>query len=312
MKRHAPHVAIIGAGIGGLAAALRLAHGGARVTVLERHSAPGGKMRTLPTEAGPVDAGPTVLTLKHVFDALFADVGLRLEDHVTLHPEATLARHFWADGTVLDLMRDADESRANVAAVFGGQAAEEFTAFSERTARLYDTFEGSMIRGAAPSQLGLTLDVLRNPAMIRAMEPHRSLSKSLFRHFSDPRLAQLFARYATYVGGLPTASPALLGLIWQAESRGVWHVKGGMHKLAQAIASCARSFGAEFKFDCHVNRIEMQGGRASAIQTDTARLEVDAVLFNGDPMALRRARWGRALRLRSHKKPPHRAACQPA
>ena len=295
MTQAAPHVAIIGAGIGGLAAALRLAHGGARVTVLERHATPGGKMRTLPTEAGPVDAGPTVLTLKHVFDALFADVGLRLEDHVTLHSEPTLARHFWADGTVLDLMRDPAESRANVAVTFGKKAAEEFASFCDRTAQLYDTFEGSMIRGAAPSQLALTLDVLRNPAMIRAMEPHRSLSQSLFHHFSDPRLAQLFARYATYVGGLPNASPALLGLIWQAESRGVWHVKGGMHQLAQAIAACARSFGATFRFDTHVSGVETQDGRACAVNTDAGRMVVDAVLFNGDPMALREGALGASV-----------------
>ena len=295
LTQQAPHVAIIGAGIGGLAAALRLAHGGARVTVLERHSAPGGKMRTLPTVAGPVDAGPTVLTLKPVFDALFSDVGLRLEDHVTLESEAVLARHFWADGTVLDLMRDVNESRANVAATFGKQAAAEFSAFSERTARLYDTFEGSMIRGAAPSQLGLTLDVLRNPRLIRAMEPHRSLSQSLFRHFTDPRLAQLYARYATYVGGVPAASPALLGLISQAEARGVWHVEGGMHRLALAIAKSARSFGATFQFDTHVSRIETKDGHADTVVTQDKRIPVDAVLFNGDPMALSEGALGQAM-----------------
>ena len=110
-----PHVAIIGAGIGGLASALRLAHAGARVTVLERHGGPGGKMRTLPSDAGPVDAGPTVLTMRHVFDQLFRDTGSPLDNYVTLGQEDTLARHFWPDGTTLDLTRHQGESAENVA-----------------------------------------------------------------------------------------------------------------------------------------------------------------------------------------------------
>ena len=77
------HAIVIGAGIAGLAASARLAHAGLKVTVLERHSAPGGRMRTLPSVAGPIDAGPTVLTMRGVFDDLFRDLGARLDDHVT-------------------------------------------------------------------------------------------------------------------------------------------------------------------------------------------------------------------------------------
>ncbi|MDC1438219.1 FAD-dependent oxidoreductase, partial [Planktomarina temperata] len=93
------HVAIIGAGIGGLAAAMRLAHGGVKVTVLERQATPGGKMRSLPSAAGMIDAGPTVLTMKPVFEALFREVGCQLADYATLIQEDILARHFWRDGT---------------------------------------------------------------------------------------------------------------------------------------------------------------------------------------------------------------------
>src|SRR6056297_2413540 len=96
-------VIVVGAGIGGLSAALRLVHAGHGVTVLDRAAAPGGRMRTLPSPAGPVDTGPTVLTMRPVFEALFADVGEALEDHVTLDPLPVLARHFWDDGTILDL-----------------------------------------------------------------------------------------------------------------------------------------------------------------------------------------------------------------
>src|SRR6056297_2347303 len=91
------HAIVIGAGVAGLAAAARLAHAGLKVTVLERHPGPGGRMRSVPSAAGPVDAGPTVLTMRGVFDGLFNDLGTQLDDHVTLIQQNRLARHFWPD-----------------------------------------------------------------------------------------------------------------------------------------------------------------------------------------------------------------------
>ena len=290
-----PHIAVIGAGIGGLSAALRLAHAGARVTVLERHATPGGKMRTLPSVAGPVDAGPTVLTMKPVFEALFADVGARLEDHVTLLREPLLARHFWRGGPTLDLMADHDHSVDNVGAVFGATAAQEFDRFCKRAAALFNTFDAPMMREEAPSLASMTRTVLRNPAIIPAMAPHQTLAQTLRSSFTEPRLAQLFARYATYVGGIPEQCPAILLLIWEAERRGVWHVQGGMHKLAQAIEALARHKGAGFHYNAHVTRIETQDGKPCAVHTESGRLDVDAVLFNGDPRALATGMLGQAV-----------------
>ncbi|SFJ84834.1 1-hydroxycarotenoid 3,4-desaturase CrtD [Jannaschia pohangensis] len=277
---------IIGAGIGGLAAALRLAHAGRPVTVLERAATPGGKMRALPTDAGPVDAGPTVLTLRHVFDELFADVGESLSNHVTLRANPVLARHFWSDGTTLDLMADEDESRANVAAAFGSRAADDFTRFSARTRRLFQAFDVPMMQAATPSQRDVTGRVLRQPRLIRDMAPLRSLSQMLRGAFAEPKLQQLFGRYATYVGGIPALSPAILSLIWHAESSGVWSVAGGMHSLARAIEGLARDRGVAFHYDTHVTGIEVRDGRATAVLTEAGRHPAEAVLFNGDPRAL--------------------------
>ena len=125
----APHVIVIGAGVGGLATAMRLLALGAKVTVFEAHSGPGGKMRTIPSRAGPVDAGPTVLTMRWVFDDLFAACGTRLDDHVGLLPSKTLARHYWSDGTQLDLMADPDRSRINIAETFGTRSVIDFDRF---------------------------------------------------------------------------------------------------------------------------------------------------------------------------------------
>ncbi|MBC7179345.1 MAG: FAD-dependent oxidoreductase, partial [Roseovarius sp.] len=194
-------VLVVGAGIAGLAAALRLAHAGLAVTVLERHAGPGGKMRAFPSDAGPVDAGPTVLTMRGVFDALFASVGTRLEDHIDLVPQDILARHFWPDGSRLDLFADEARSRAAIHDFAGDRAARQFTRFCARARRLFAAFDAPMMQAAAPSSLALAATVARQPNLIPAMAPLSTLAQSLARQFDDPRLRQLFGRYATYVGG---------------------------------------------------------------------------------------------------------------
>ncbi|SEM62669.1 1-hydroxycarotenoid 3,4-desaturase [Loktanella fryxellensis] len=289
-------IVIVGAGIGGLSAALRLAHAGCDVTVVERQAAPGGKMRTLPTLAGPVDAGPTVLTMLPVFEALFADVGLTLSDHVTLRRLATLARHYWSDGSTFDLMADPDESAARIAAAFGGSSADDFRRFSTRAARLMAAFEGPMMQSPTPSQTRLALQVMRQPRLLADMAPHQTLAQLATASFREPRLAQLFARYATYVGGRPAAAPALLSLIWDAEARGVWTVDGGMHALAATVARLAAGFGAHLRYDTTVTQIVRQGDRVTGIDTDAGRIDADMVLFNGDPAALHDGLLGQAAR----------------
>jgi 1-hydroxycarotenoid 3,4-desaturase len=281
------HAVVIGAGIGGLSAALRLAHAGLAVSVIDAAPGPGGKMRTRDTVAGPVDIGPTVMTLKGMFETLFADVGARLADHVTLIPETVLARHFWRDGSSLDLVADPDRNAQAIADFAGPAAARQFTRFRDRAARLFTAFEGPVMQAPRPQLAGLIAHVLKTPALIPAMAPGLSLATSLAMQFSDPRLRQLFGRYATYVGGSPYHSPAVLGLIWHSEASGVWRIAGGMHRLAQAMQSLAVAKGASFRFDSRAVRIEQQDGKVIAVHlADGTRLPADLVVFNGDPKAL--------------------------
>lgn len=280
-------IAVVGAGIGGLCAAIRLAIAGQQVTLIESQATPGGKMRCLPSVAGPVDAGPTVLTLRHVFDRLFSAAGERLEDHLTLIRQPVLARHWWTDGSRLDLFDDPDESAAAIAAFAGQQAEAEFARFHRLTLQLYRAFDAPMMQASQPRIPNILLNTLRNPAIWPALLPRRTLARQLEHSFTDPRLRQLFGRYATYVGGLPDKSPAVLSLIWQAESQGVWAVQGGMAQLAQALAGLATRLGVTQRFGVSVQKIQRQSGRvASLILSDTRTLACDAVVFNGDPAAL--------------------------
>ncbi|XDA98939.1 1-hydroxycarotenoid 3,4-desaturase CrtD [Sulfitobacter sp. LCG007] len=278
---------VIGAGIGGLAAALTLAVSEFEVVVLERHPSPGGKLRAISTLAGPADAGPTVLTLRGVFDALFASAGARLDEHLTLVPQEILARHFWPGGGVLDLFCDRDRSRRAIAGFAGRRDADAFDRFCADTARLFEAFDAPVMRAPVPSRSGVVGKVIAQPGLVPMIAPHRTLHHALARRFRDPRLVQLFGRYATYVGGSPYHSPAILSLIWQAEARGVWSIAGGMHRLARSLADLAEAKGVGFLYGTDVERIETAQGRATGIVLRSGqRIGADAVVFNGDPRAL--------------------------
>lgn len=283
---HRAPVIVVGAGIGGLAAALRLAAAGRCVTVLDAGPAPGGKIRQVPTAAGGAETGPTVLTMRAVFDDLFAAAGARLADHVTLHRQSILARHWWPGSGPLDLHDDPGRSEAAIRAFAGPRAASQFAAFHDRARRLYDGFRAPVIDAPEPSLAALTRTVAARPALLRAMAPGRTLD-GLLRGFSDPRLRQLFGRYATYVGGSPYRAPALLALIWEAEAAGVWAVEGGMTALAAAIARQIESQGGRLRMNAPVARILTDSSGVTGVAlADGEILAASDVVFNGDPRAL--------------------------
>ncbi len=286
-------VLVVGAGIGGLCTALRLQAEGHQVTLLDVHDWVGGKMRSAPSDAGPVDAGPTVLTMRHVFDALFQASGSRLEDHVTLIEEPHIARHFWRDGSRLDLFSDQDRSADAIATFAGKDAAKAFRGFSKDAREIFQMFDAPMMQAAEPHLGPLAAAALSAPRHLAALSPFATLAGSLQRRFHDRRLVQLFGRYATYVGGSPYQSPALLSLIWQAEVAGVWRVEGGMHRLAKAIADRFQALGGAVRLCTPVAQINISNGGVTGVTlNDGEQLIAKLVVFNGDPRALAGGRLG--------------------
>jgi 1-hydroxycarotenoid 3,4-desaturase len=297
-----PRAVVIGAGMGGLAAAIRLAAGGCRVTVVESADTPGGKARARATAAGPAAMGPTVLTLKPEVDALFALAGTSTDAEVQITRLPRLARHWWPGSGPLDLYPDRDANIEAIRAFAGDREAQGFARFDARARALYDAFEHPVMRAAKPDLAAIARTTLRQPALWPALLPGMTLDRWLGQFFRDPRLRQLFGRYSTYVGGRPAHTPAVLSLVWQAEAQGVWAVTDGIQALAQALARGAETLGVRFHYATKARRITRQSGHVAQVETDQGHHQADIVVFNGDPRALTDGHLGDAAR--TALKPP--------
>ncbi|GJE40313.1 1-hydroxycarotenoid 3,4-desaturase CrtD [Methylobacterium persicinum] len=289
-------IVVIGAGIGGLATALSLARAGLSVTVVERAGAPGGKMRSVAVEDTRIEAGPTVFTMRWVFDELLAECGARLEERLSLQGASLLARHAWSRDERLNLFADIDASVEAIREFAGRREAEGYRRFCGRAAEVYRTLEGPFIRGGRTGPAGLARRVgLSGMGDLWRIQPFATLWAGLKDYFSDPRLLQLFGRYATYCGASPFTAPATLMLVAHVEQAGVWTVKGGLSALAAALADLAVERGAEIRYGVGVDEIEVTSGRVSGVRlADGSRLPADVVVCNGDVAGLGAGLLGRA------------------
>ncbi|MCW2307762.1 1-hydroxycarotenoid 3,4-desaturase CrtD [Rhodobium gokarnense] len=281
-------VVIVGAGMGGLAAAVVLSARGLPVRVIEKAAAPGGKIRTIAVGGAEVDSGPTVMTMKWVFDELLEPAGTSLEAEVGLATASILARHGWQDGARLDLFADTNDSYAAIAAFSDRRNADGYLRLCEESARIYKLLQRTFIADTRPNPVQLASRLgAGSLGAIRQIKPFSTLWKSLGDYFPDRRLRQLFGRYATYCGSSPFEAPATLMLISHVEQDGVWLVEGGMHRLPLAIAAVAERAGARFDYGRGVARVLTDSDGVTGVRLDDGEvIEAGAVIFNGDMSAL--------------------------
>jgi 1-hydroxycarotenoid 3,4-desaturase len=294
---------VIGAGMGGLSAAVVAAARGWRVTLVEKETAPGGKMRRVPVAGRELDGGPTVFTMKWAFDRVFAAAGASLDERVRLSRAETIARHAWTDGSRLDLFADPEASRAAIADFAGAAEAERFDRFRADARKIYQTLRDSYIAAQRPNPLELA----RRAGIMdmTGIKPFSTMWEALGDSFRDPRLRQLFGRYATYCGSDPWKAPATLMLVAHVEMDGLWLVEGGMHALARAVAELAEELGVEIRYGEAAVEIETSRGRVSGVRLEGGdRLPADAAIFNGDVAALAAGRLGPAARKAVPAMPP--------
>ncbi|MHA7899889.1 MAG: 1-hydroxycarotenoid 3,4-desaturase CrtD [Henriciella sp.] len=281
-------VIVIGAGAGGLAAAMDLSAADMDVTVVEKELAVGGKMRHLQVGGAAIDGGPTVFTMRWVFEGLFQRSGRSLEAEIKISSAERLARHAWRDGSQLDLWTDIDRSAEAIADFSDQDNADGYRSFCKDSQAVFETLRDSFIAAQKPNPISLGLRIgLHRFDKLWQTRPFETYWSKLQRYFSDPRLRQLFGRYSTYIGSSPYLTPATLMLIAHVEQDGVWLVEGGMHAVALAMQRAAEGNGAQFRFGARVAQIETDGGAVSGITLDSGeRLPADLIVFNGDQSAI--------------------------
>lgn len=291
-------VVVVGAGIGGLASALVLASAGLRTLVVEQHTEVGGKVAQAHVGGTAIDCGPTVLTMRSVFDELFAHAGVRLDDHVRLRAHELLARHGWSDGARLDLFADEDRSAEAIAAFASPRDADGYRRFCRHGAALLERLDPTFMRAPNEGLVALTRRVgLTGMLQLSKVDWQRTMWTALCEHFVDPRLRQLFGRYATYYGSSPFEAPATLSLIAEVERRGVWSIEGGMLVLARALAGLIEASGGSIALGRRVDELRCTRGRIEAVVlADGAVLRCTHVVWNGEPSLIASGAVGEGVR----------------
>jgi phytoene desaturase len=287
VKGPTDHVVIVGAGLAGLSAALRLAGAGRKVTVLERESVPGGRNGLLKKDGYSFDTGPSVLTMPSLINDAFNCVGEDMKDWLELTPLTPLYRAFYADGSQLDVHADTNEMEAEIAKHISSTEAAGYRRYVEFVTKLYKYEMNDFIDRNIDSPLNL---LTPNLARLIALGGFRRLSPKVNQFMKDPRLQKVYSFQAMYAGVSPQQALAIYAVIAYMDSvNGVFFPKGGMHAVPRALAAAAQKHGVVFKYNTTVTNVEVSNGRAKAVITESGeRYECDAVILNPDlPVAYR-------------------------
>ena len=287
VKGATDHVVIVGAGLSGLSAALRLAGAGRKVTVIERESVPGGRNGLLNKSGYAFDTGPSVLTMPDLISDALACVGEDIKDWLDLVPLEPLYRAFYHDGSQLDVHADTNQMQLEIAKTISAKEAEGYGRYVDFVTKLYKYEMKDFIDRNIDSPLNL---LTPNLAKLIALGGFRRLAPKVNQFLKDPRTQKVYSFQAMYAGVSPQQALAIYAVIAYMDSvNGVFFPKGGMHAVPRALAAAAQKHGVVFKYSTTVTSIEKINGRATAVLTDKGeRIACDVVVLNPDlPVAWR-------------------------
>ncbi len=290
-------VVVIGAGVGGMAAALRLAHAGHTVTVVEQGARVGGKLNVWEPDvpgAGRFrfDTGPHVLTMPWTIEALFRDLGRDMSDFLNLERVDPICRYHFPDGAIFDAPADPEEAAQRVADIFPGDE-QGFRDLLAYACRVYDTtVEPFLCQDFAAAVRGIpTPAQWRQLGRFLGLAPWQTLHERVDRHLRHPRLRQIFDLFAFYNGSSPFRASAIFAIIaWVQWGQGTFYLRGGLHTYADALAKLAEEMGVTVRLGERVQQICIEGsagkGSVTGVEIEGAGcLPADAVICNADPLA---------------------------
>jgi len=287
VKGATDNVVVVGAGLAGLSAALRLAGAGRKVTVVERESVPGGRNGLLNKGGYAFDTGPSVLTMPDLISDALSCVGEDLKDWLDLVPLSPLYRAFYADGSQLDVHADTNRMQDEIAKTISKEEAIGYGKYVDFVTKLYKYEMKDFIDRNIDSPLNL---LTPNLAKLIALGGFRRLSPKVNQYLKDPRTQKVYSFQAMYAGVSPQQALAIYAVIAYMDSvNGVFFPKGGMHAVPRALAGAAEKHGVTFKYNTTVSGIEKSNGRATAVLTENGeRIPCDVVVLNPDlPVAWR-------------------------
>jgi phytoene desaturase len=278
-------VAVVGAGLGGMAAAIRLAAAGAAVEIFEQARTTGGKAAESSAAGFRFDTGPSLVTMPFVFRELFQEAGESLEDHLDFIPLEPLCTNFFPDGTVLRDSSNREKFMQEISRVTRDRPAalirylDHGRVIYDWSARLFlfQSIHEAVFHGGVS---------LRDLAALTRLDALRSLHAAHASYFTDSRLIQLFDRYATFNGSNPYRAPATLAIIPAVEyGFGGFTVRQGIRAIPRAFEAAARTLGVVFHLDTRVERILVRDARACGIRAGGADTPFDAVVTNADVLS---------------------------
>ena len=276
-------VAVIGGGLGALSGAIRLARLGFSVQLFEKNPKIGGKVNEVVLEGYRFDTGASLLTMPFVIDELFDFAGFKRSDYLDFMSIDPICRYFFPDGSLMDASADKAKMKTAIAQLSPSDV-KAYERFLKYTERIHDlTAEIFMFTPIYEFRKLMRPQYFRTLLRLHQIDPFRTVHQSVSRFFSDPRLVQLFDRYATYNGSDPFQAPATLNIIPYIEyGLGGYYIKGGIYRLVDALEMVARERGVQIHTSAKVERICQAGKRVNGVQVNGETVDADYVLCGAD------------------------------
>lgn len=281
------NIGIVGAGLGGLSTAVRLAAAGHTVQVFEKQSGPGGKAFTETIGDYRFDTGPSLITYRHVFEQLFEEAGRRLQDYLEILPLETVCRYFYPDGTRLRTYQNPVQMAREFERVLG-ESPDHLYRYLEYSRRISDiTTELFLWHSLHEWSTYVTGTFWRSLVRLPGIDALRTMADANDSFFESAKLRQLFNRYATYNGSSPYRTPATLNVIPHVEyGEGAFAARHGIYAIPRAMEQLAKELGVQIHYDTAVDRIVYRaGGRrrpVEGLEFGGKTIPFDVVVSNAD------------------------------